>query len=145
MPAVGLPRDAEQFDAVAEFGRERDVERGDPPNALDMHRVERNRPPERQRRQDRQFVRRIDAVDVERRIGLGIAELLRIGEHLGKFATALAHLRQDVVAGAVQDAGDPQDAVAGEPLTQRLDHRDAARHRGFERQRHTALFRHGRQ
>ena len=85
-------------------------------DALDMHRVERDRPAERQRRQDRQLVRRIDAVDVERRIGLGVAELLRVGEHLGEFAPALAHLRQDVVAGAVQDAGDAENAVGGEAL-----------------------------
>ena len=32
------------------------------------------------------------------------------------------------------------DAVAGQPLAQRLDHRDAAGHRRFERQRHAALL-----
>ena len=106
MPRIGLPRDAEQLDAVAELAGERDVERGDAADALDMHRVERDRPAERERGQDRQLVRGIDAVDVERRIGLGVAQLLRIGEHLGELAAALAHLRQDVVAGAVEDAGD---------------------------------------
>ena len=141
--AVGLPRDAQQLDAIAKFGGERDVERGDAADALDMHRVERDRPAERQRGQDRQLVRRIDAVDVERRIGLRVAELLRIGEHFGELAAALAHLRQDVIAGAVQDAGNAQDAVAGETLAQRLDHRDAAGDRGLERQRHAALLRRG--
>ena len=107
-PCIGLPRDAQQLDAVAKFAGKRDVERRDAADALDMHRVERDRPAERQRRQDRQLVRRVDAVDVERRIGLGVAQLLRIGEHLGEFAAALAHLGQDVVAGAVEDAGDAQ-------------------------------------
>ena len=68
--------------------------------------VERHRPAERQRRQDRQLVRRVDAVDVEARVGLGVAQLLRVGQHFGEFPAALAHLGQDVVAGAVQDAGD---------------------------------------
>ena len=105
-PRLGLPRDAQQLDPIAKFRRERDVERGDRADALDMHSVERHRPAERQRRQDRQLVRRIDAVDVEARIGLGVAKPLRVGEHLGEFPPALAHLRQDIVAGAVQDAGD---------------------------------------
>ena len=106
MPGICLSRDAEQLDAVAEFAGERDVQRGDLADALDMHRLERHWPAEGDCRQDRQLVRGIDAVDVERRIGLGVTQLLRIGEHLGELAAALAHLRQDVVAGAVEDAGD---------------------------------------
>ena len=94
-----------------------------------------DRPAERQRRQDRQLVRGIDAVDVEARVGLGVAQLLRLGQHLGELAAALAHRGQDVVAGAVQDAGDAADAVAGQALAQRLDDRDAAGHRRLERQR----------
>ena len=50
-------------------------------------------------------MRRIHAIDVEGRIGLGVAQLLRVSQNLGEFPAALAHLRQDVVAGAVQDAG----------------------------------------
>ena len=96
--------------------------------------------PKPMRGEDRQLVRGIDAVDVERRIGFGVAQLLRIGEHFGELAAALAHLRQDVVAGAVEDAGDAADAVRGQPLAQRLDHRNAAGHRRLERQRHAALL-----
>jgi hypothetical protein len=87
----------------------------------------------------------LDAVDVERRVCLRVAELLRVCQHLGELAPALAHLRQDVIAGAVQDAGDAQDAVAGEPLTQGLDHRNAAGDRGLECQRDTAFLRGGRE
>ena len=78
-------------------------------------------------------------------IGLGVAQLLRVGQDLGELAPALAHLGQDVVAGAVQDAGDGADAVAGQALAQRLDHRDAAGHRRLERQRHAAFLRRTRQ
>ena len=73
-------------------------------------------------------------------IGLGVAQLLRVGQNLGEFAAAFAHLGQDVVAGAVQDAGDGADAVARQALPQRLDHRDTAGDRGFERQRHAAFL-----
>ena len=78
-------------------------------------------------------------------IGLGVTQLLRVGQHLGEFPPALAHLRQDVVAGAVQDAGDAGDAVAGQALAQRLDDGDAAGHRRLEPQRHVAPFRRRRQ
>ena len=111
IPLLGLARDAEQLDAVAELVGEGDVERGDAADALDMHRLERNRPAEGERREDRQLVRGVDAVDVEGRVGFRVAELLRVGQHFGELAPALAHDGQDVVAGAVEDAGDADDAV----------------------------------
>ena len=85
-------------------------------------------------------MRRIDAVDVEARIGLGIAELLRLGQHFGEFVRALAHRRQDVVRGAVQDAVDALQPVAGETLAQPLDDRDAAGDRGLERENEPPLL-----
>ena len=85
-------------------------------------------------------MRGVDAVDVEARIGLGIAELLRLGQHLGEFAPALAHRRQDVVRGAVEDAVNPRHAVAGEALAQCLDDRDAAGDRGLEGERDAGLL-----
>src|SRR3546814_6052852 len=74
---------------------------------------------ERQRREDRQLVRRVDAVDVEAGIGLGIAEPLRLGEHAGEVLPRVRaalraglgiarHLRQNIVAGAVEDAVDAE-------------------------------------
>ena len=56
--------------------------------------------------EDRELVGGIDAVDVEGRVGLRVAEPLRLGEHVGELAAALLHHGQDVVAGAVEDAGD---------------------------------------
>ena len=106
-----------------------------------MHGGEVHRAAEGERRQDRQLVRRVHAVDVEGGIGLGIAEALRVGERLGEFPPALAHLRQDVVAGAVQDAGDALEAVGRQPLAQRLDDRDAAGDRRLEGQRHALHLR----
>ena len=98
-------------------------------------RVEIDRAAERQAGQDGQLVGGVDAVDVEAGVGLGVAQLLGLGQHLGELAAALAHRGEDVVAGAVEDAGDAADAVAGQALAQRLDHRDAAGHRRLEGQR----------
>ena len=51
-------------------------------------------------------MRGVVAVDVEGRIGLGIAEPLRLGEAGVEGQALLLHAGQDVVAGAVEDAED---------------------------------------
>ena len=91
--------------------------------------------PERDRRQQRQLVARVDPAHVEARIGLQVAELLALLEHLVVAQARALHPRQDVVAGAVHHAHDALHLVARQPLGQRLDHRDAARHRRLEAQR----------
>ena len=123
---LGRARDAQQLDAVAQLLGVGDVQRGDVADALDMHAGEIDRAAERDAGEDRQLVGGVDAVDVEARIGLGIAQLLRLRQHVGELAARLAHRRQDVVAGAVEDAVDALDPIGGEPLAQRLDDRDAA-------------------
>ena len=78
----------------------------------------------------------VDAFDVEGRIGLRVAQALRVFQHLIEPGTLFAHLGQDEVAGAVDDAGDPLDAVGGQAFAQRLDDRDAAGHGGLEGHHH---------
>src|SRR3546814_14581853 len=53
--------------------------------------------------QQRELMGGVDAVDVERRIGLGIAERLRPGQDIGEVPAGFPHRGEDVVAGAVQD------------------------------------------
>jgi hypothetical protein len=139
-PVLCQPRDAEQLDAVAELFGEVDVEPRNVPDALRVDPVEIDRAAETDTSQDRQLVRGIDAVDVEARIGFGIAELLRFRQDLGEFVRALAHRRQDVVRGAVQDAVDALQPVAGETFSQPLDDRDAARDGGLECENESALL-----
>ena len=79
---------------------------------------------------------RVEAADVHGRIGLGIAEFLRIGEHLGERPAARLHLGEDIVAGAVEDTGDRLDLVADHRLAQHLYRRRAAHHRRLEQQRY---------
>jgi hypothetical protein len=85
--------------------------------------------------EQRELLRRVDAADVEGRIGLGVAEPLRRLEHLGVGRVLGLHPGQDVVAGAVQHPHQPDDRIAGEALGQRLDDRDAAGHGRLEAQR----------
>ena len=59
---------------------------------------------ERERGQDRELVRGVAAADVERRIGLGVAGVLRLAQRDLELQAVLRHLRQDVVARAVDDA-----------------------------------------
>ncbi len=138
---VAPPRDAEQLDPVAELLRVPDVLALQPGDALDMGLGELHRHPERDRRQDRRLVRGVDALDVERRIGLRVAQPLCLGEHGRERKPLVAHLAQDEVGGAVDDAGDPLDAVRGQSLANRLDDRDAAGDGGFERDHHAAARR----
>jgi hypothetical protein len=86
--------------------------------------------------EQREFLRGVDAADVEGGVGLGVAEALGLGEDPGIGRLLGLHPGEDVVAGAVHHPHDPGDAVAGEALGQRLDHRDAAGDRRLEAQRH---------
>ena len=90
--------------------------------------------------EQRELVGRVEAADVEAGIGLGIAHLLGLLEHLGERAMILLHLRQDEVAGAVEDAVDAADLVGGQRLAQRLDDGDAAGDRRLEVERDAVLL-----
>ena len=57
-------------------------------------------------RQQRQFVRGVEAANIEGGIGLGIALVLRFLQHIVEAPTLLLHLSEDVIAGAVEDAID---------------------------------------
>ena len=129
-----LSREPEQLDAIAELLGELDIHCGDATDALDVDALEVHLRAERRPREDRQLVRGIDAVDIEAGIGLGVTGRLRLGQDLCKVPTGLAHRRQDVVAGAVEDAIEPADLVADQAFAQRLDNRNTAGHRGLEAQ-----------
>ncbi len=136
MPLLRAPRDAEQLDAVAQPLGVLDVDGGELADALGVGLVELHRDAEGDRGEDGELVRGVDAVDVEGGIGLGVAQALRLGEHHVEGQPLVAHLREDVVAGAVDDPGDPLDAVGGEALADRLDDRHAAAHRRLEGDHH---------
>ena len=107
--------------------RERDVDGVDMADAFDMDRLEIHLGAERDAGENGKLVRRVDAIDIEGRIGFGIAEALRIREHVGEGPPGFAHHGQDVVAGPVEDAVDARDAVGGDAFAQRLDRSESRR------------------
>ena len=135
------PRDAEVLDAVAELARVGHVLGRQAADALGVDALELQRDAEGDGGEDGELVGGVDALDVEGRVGLGVAARLRLGEDVGELAPGVAHLGEDEVAGAVDDARHPQDAVAGEPLAQGLDDRDAAGDGGLEGDHDAAALR----
>src|SRR6266480_5318085 len=81
--------------------------------------LELHRDAEGERRQDGELVRGVDALDVEARIGFGVAAPLRFAEGGREIDAAVAHLGKNEVRRAVDDAGDPFDAVRGQAFAQR--------------------------
>ena len=83
-------------------------------------------PPERNPGQHDQLRGGIEPVDVGRRIGLGIAELLRVRQDDVHRLVRVGHAAQDVVARAVQDPGDAGQRVARQPFAHAVNQRHAA-------------------
>ena len=71
-------------------------------------------------------MRRINPVHIKTGFSFGIAKMLRFGQNIGEILPRLFHCCQDIIAGAVQDAGQPRHLIASQPLTQGFDRRNAA-------------------
>ena len=80
MPCARALGDAEQLDAVAEFVGGGEIGERDRLDAFDRDRGRVDPRAEGERGEDGELVRGVEAADVEGRIGLGVAELLRLGE-----------------------------------------------------------------
>src|SRR5262249_19426557 len=134
LDAAGLALgDAEELDAVAQFLGITDVLAGELRDAFGVDRRELHLDTNSDGRHDGELVRLVHALNVEGRVGHGIAPLLRLTENVRETRPLLAHFGQYEIAGAVDDPGDPFDAVGGEPLAQRFDDGYAATDRTFER------------
>ena len=129
-------RDAQVLDPVAQLLGVGHILAADVADAFDVDLVELQRDAKGDRGQDGELVGGINALDVEGRIGLGVAQRLRLGQYFRKVAALLTHRGQDEIGGAVDDARHPFDAVAGQPFADRLDDWDAAGHRRLEADHH---------
>ena len=123
--------DPEQLDGIAQLPGKLDIELGDLADAFGMDAAGFDPEAVRQRGEDSNFVSGVVAVDVERGFGLGIAQALSIGQHIGELGPLELHPGEDVVAGAIDDAGDARDPVSGEGFPERLDDRNTPGHGGF--------------
>ena len=132
-------RAAQQLDLHAARRRKRRVRRRHLRDALDVDVRRVNVLPERQPREDARLARRVDALDVRRRVGLGIALFLRRAERRVIALAVFQHLRQDVVRRSVQNAAHRCDVVRAEAARQRVQNRDPTADRRLEQQIH-AVF-----
>ena len=131
--------DPKQLDPVTKLFSVLDINRFELGDPFDVGLVEAHWITKGYGTHQRQLVGRIDALDVEGRIGFCIAQPLRLLENGIKRQTLAPHFGKNEVRRAVDDPGNPFDVIRGQSLTQRLDDRDAPSHRRLERH-HDAIF-----
>ena len=85
------------------------------------------------------------AIHIVGGVGFGKAGLLRPGEGFGKRDAFALQLGEDVVAGAVEDAADLVETIAGEAFLQGVDDGNAAGDRGPEGKSSAVLAGQGRE
>ena len=140
MPFGVFTATPKQLDAIAELIGGGEIGRRDRGNALHIDRALLDAGAEGERRQDRELLRGVVALDVEGRIGFGVAEPLRFLQAIGERQVLLLHLGEDVIAGAVEDAVDALHGIAGQALAQRLHDRDGGADRRLEIERAAVLL-----
>ena len=135
---VGVACDAQQLDGVAELAGLGDVLGADGTDTLLVHIVGGNAGAKADGGEDGRLAGGVEAVDIGGRVGLGIALGLRVGKHVSVIGALGVHARQDIVGGAVEDAGDGQDLVTHQVVLERADDGDAATAAGLALNLHAA-------
>ncbi len=124
----------QQFDDVPEPAGEGDVVGRDVGDPLAVDVAGDHPDAERHAGQDGRLGRRVVALDVRRRVTLGVAEVLGLGQGVVVGGAGLGHHGQDVVGRPVDDAHDAADLLPGQRLPQWPDQGDPAAYRGLEQQ-----------
>ncbi|MGC4011524.1 MAG: hypothetical protein QM805_22515 [Pseudomonas sp.] len=124
--------DAEQLDPVAEIAGAADVLERHLADALDERVVLVDPFAVGEEGEYDGLVEGVDAVEVERLVGLDVAELARVLEDRLVRQAVLLHAGEDVVGRAVDDAADELEAVGDEAFADGLDDGDAAGDGGLE-------------
>ena len=130
---IAFANDGEEFDHVAEGFCETDIRGADLFDAgdVDDFRIDGETVGERGEKDG--LVGGVPAIDVEGGIGFGVAESLSFLKGSGVVDAAQGHLLEDVVRGAVDDAGEGMDLVADERVLNGFDDGDATGDGGFEK------------
>ena len=81
---------------------------------------------------------RVEAPNVEGRVGLGVSELGRVGEGVRVRRARERHRREDVVGAPVDDTTELNDIVAEKVALERVDDGDTAAHGGLVAELHAA-------
>ena len=95
-----------------------------------------HRDTESNRRHQRDFVRGVYALNVKSRVGFGVTQRLRVFQSCSEVYAFVAHLAQNEISRAVDDAGDPLDTVGGQAFTQGFDDRYTTCDCRFKRDHH---------
>ena len=122
----------QQLDDMAHPGCGGNVAPADPADALLVDIAGHHLGAERGHGQDRCLGASVEPLHISGRIGLGVAQPLRLAEHVGVVGPVLGHAGEDVVRRAVHDAHHTGDALADERVAQHPDQRDAAGDRRLE-------------
>ena len=125
---------AQELDAESEFVGRAQVGECDRLNTFDRNRPGVDLGPERKRGKNGELVRRIEAADVKAWIRLGIAEPLSLAKADLERQVLALHAGEDVVAGAIENTGNPLDCVSGQALSQGLDDRYPAAYSRFKKE-----------
>ena len=128
---VGALADRQQLDDGVHLAGRRDVGGGDLGDALAVDVGAGDPGVEGERGEDRGLGGGVEALDVGGRVGLGVAERLRLLDGVGEAGAGRVHLVEDVVGRAVDDAEHLAHVVTGERLAQRPQQRDRAGDRGL--------------
>ena len=124
--------DAQELDAEPKFVRSAQVGERNGLDSFDRNGGCVDLCAERERGEDREFVRGVKAANVKCRIGLRIPQLLGFAETDLEREMLGLHARQDIVAGAVENAGNALNCISYQALPEGLDDGYATAHRCFE-------------
>ena len=128
-PSGRLAPAADQPDGVLQRFGVLEIERRDAADAFHVNVRRRDLLAEGQCGQQHQLAARVVAIHVGARVGFGVSQALRLGDHGLHRGAGLFDLGQDVVAGAVENAVQRLHAVARDALAQHGVDRNAAAHR----------------
>ena len=142
-PVAAALADRKQFDDVAELSARFYVRFGYVRYALAVYAGIRNAGMESKRREYGQLIRRVEALDVRRRIEFRIAELLRFFECVGVAHALVRHFGQYIVGRAVDYTDERVHLIGLQAFLQSADDGHAAHAGRFEVQTRAALFRGG--
>jgi len=134
---------AEQFDAIAQLLGILNIFFGELGNALGVGLIKLHRNAKGDSRKNGELVRGIHAFNIKSRVGFGIAQALCLGQHGIKGQALVAHLGQNKICSAVDNASHPFDTICAQAFAHRLNDGDTAGHCRFKSDHHAFGLRSG--
>jgi len=114
------------------------VGRGEGANRSTRHFRQLEMPSKRHAHEHDELRRRVMPIDIGARICFRIPETLGVGQHRLHRLVRRGHPAEDVVARAVENAGDPDQAISGEAFAHAMYQGHAASNCGLESQLHAS-------